>query len=91
MFDKVAVAERQLKEADEAYDQNPCDRTLVERNRFSAELVQVLAQEETFWRQKAGIRWPKDGEQNTRYFHFLVQKVEIPRYHFSGSSVMESI
>ncbi|KAL0293793.1 UNVERIFIED_CONTAM: hypothetical protein Sangu_3231000, partial [Sesamum angustifolium] len=30
--------------------------------------------EETFWRQKAGIRWAKDGERNTRYFHFLVQK-----------------
>ncbi|KAL0383242.1 UNVERIFIED_CONTAM: hypothetical protein Scaly_0611500, partial [Sesamum calycinum] len=56
----VAVAERQLKEADEAYDQNPCDRTLVERNRFSAELVQVLAQEETFWRQKADPTAIKD-------------------------------
>ncbi|KAL0347657.1 UNVERIFIED_CONTAM: hypothetical protein Scaly_1781700, partial [Sesamum calycinum] len=31
---KVAAAERRLKEADEAYDQDPCDRTLVERNRF---------------------------------------------------------
>ncbi|KAL0331727.1 UNVERIFIED_CONTAM: hypothetical protein Sangu_1718200 [Sesamum angustifolium] len=57
--------------ADEAYDQEPCDRTLVERNRCSAELVRVLAQEETFWRQKAGIRWAKDGERNTRYFHSL--------------------
>ncbi|KAL0293587.1 UNVERIFIED_CONTAM: hypothetical protein Sangu_3235100 [Sesamum angustifolium] len=64
-------SERGLKEADEAYDQEPCDRTLVERNRCSAELVRVLAQEETFWRQKAGIRWAKDGERNTRYFHSL--------------------
>ncbi|KAL0293825.1 UNVERIFIED_CONTAM: hypothetical protein Scaly_3134600 [Sesamum calycinum] len=68
------AAERGLKEADEAYDQDPCDRTLVERNRCSAELVRVLAQEEAFWRQKAGIRWAKDGERNTRYFHSLVQK-----------------
>ncbi|KAL0286300.1 UNVERIFIED_CONTAM: hypothetical protein Scaly_2795000 [Sesamum calycinum] len=28
-----------IKEADEAYDQDPCDHTLVERNRCSAELV----------------------------------------------------
>ncbi|KAL0309433.1 UNVERIFIED_CONTAM: hypothetical protein Sradi_5885600, partial [Sesamum radiatum] len=28
VFDKVAAAERGLKEADEAYDQDPCDRTL---------------------------------------------------------------
>ncbi|KAL0368333.1 UNVERIFIED_CONTAM: hypothetical protein Scaly_1052200, partial [Sesamum calycinum] len=61
VFDNVAAAERGLKEADEAYDQDPCDRTLVERNRCSAELVRVLAQEETFWRQKTGIRWAKDG------------------------------
>ncbi|KAK4404556.1 Retrovirus-related Pol polyprotein from type-2 retrotransposable element R2DM [Sesamum angolense] len=60
VFDKVAVAEQQLKEADDAYDQNPCDRTLVERNRFFAELVQVLAQEETFWRQKADPTAIKD-------------------------------
>ncbi|KAK4388151.1 hypothetical protein Sango_2421700 [Sesamum angolense] len=39
VFDKVAAAERRLKEADDAYDQDPCDRTLVERNRCSAELV----------------------------------------------------
>ncbi|KAK4395942.1 hypothetical protein Sango_1748500 [Sesamum angolense] len=53
VFDNVAAAERGLKEADEAYDQDPCDRTLVERNRCSAKLVRVLAQEEAFWRQKA--------------------------------------
>ncbi|KAK4392729.1 hypothetical protein Sango_2050700 [Sesamum angolense] len=74
VFDNVAAAERGLKEADEAYDQDPCDRTLVERNRCSAEMVQVLAQNEAFWRQKAGIRWAKDGERNTRYFHSLVWK-----------------
>ncbi|KAL0349860.1 UNVERIFIED_CONTAM: hypothetical protein Sradi_4135200 [Sesamum radiatum] len=55
VFDNVAAAERGLKEADEAYDQDPCDRTLVERNRCSAELVRVLDQEEAFWRQKAGF------------------------------------
>ncbi|KAL2250199.1 UNVERIFIED_CONTAM: hypothetical protein Sindi_2493600, partial [Sesamum indicum] len=53
--------ERDLKEADEAYDIDPCDRTLVERK-------------EAFWKQKIGIKWAKDGERNTRYFHSLVQK-----------------
>ncbi|KAK4409551.1 hypothetical protein Sango_0028100 [Sesamum angolense] len=37
VFDRVAAAERQLKEADEAYDQDHCDCTLVERNRCFAE------------------------------------------------------
>ncbi|KAL0427584.1 UNVERIFIED_CONTAM: hypothetical protein Slati_2933200 [Sesamum latifolium] len=39
----VVEAQRNLKEADEAYDLDPCDRTLVERNRCSAVLVRALA------------------------------------------------
>ncbi|KAL0341432.1 UNVERIFIED_CONTAM: hypothetical protein Scaly_1805800 [Sesamum calycinum] len=76
VFDRVAMVERQFKEIDEAYYQDPCDRMLVERNRCSVELVRVLAQEETFWRQKVGIRWAKDWERNTQYFHSLVQKTD---------------
>ncbi|KAK4391636.1 hypothetical protein Sango_1941400 [Sesamum angolense] len=71
VFDRVAVPERQLKETDETYDHDPCDRTLVEWNWCSVELVRVLAQEKVFLRQNAGIKWAKDGEQNTRYFHSL--------------------
>ncbi|KAL0445894.1 UNVERIFIED_CONTAM: hypothetical protein Slati_1717300 [Sesamum latifolium] len=71
---QVVEAERNLKEADEAYDLDPCDRTLVERNRCLAELVRALVQEEAFWKQKAGVKWAKDGERNTRYFHSLVTK-----------------
>ncbi|KAL2246212.1 UNVERIFIED_CONTAM: hypothetical protein Sindi_2889400 [Sesamum indicum] len=74
VFDRVAEAERDLKEADEAYDLDPCDRTLVERNRCSIVLVRVLSQEEAFWKQKVEIKWAKDGERNTRYFHSLVKK-----------------
>ncbi|KAL0292648.1 UNVERIFIED_CONTAM: hypothetical protein Scaly_2580500 [Sesamum calycinum] len=63
VFDNVAAAERGLKEADEAYDQDPCDRTLVERNRCSTELVRVLAQEETFWRKRRVLDGPKMGSE----------------------------
>ncbi|KAL2250200.1 UNVERIFIED_CONTAM: hypothetical protein Sindi_2493700, partial [Sesamum indicum] len=73
-FLRVAAVERDLKEADEAYDLDPCDRTLVERNRCSAVLVRVLTQEEAFWKQKAEIKWARDGERNMRYFHSLVKK-----------------
>ncbi|KAL0288268.1 UNVERIFIED_CONTAM: hypothetical protein Sangu_2665900 [Sesamum angustifolium] len=81
VFDNVAAAEQGLKEADEAYDQDPCDRTLVERNRCSAELVQVLAQDEAFWRQKAGIRWAKDGSE-TRGISTLLYRSSDSEYHF---------
>ncbi|KAL0290525.1 UNVERIFIED_CONTAM: hypothetical protein Sangu_2571000 [Sesamum angustifolium] len=39
VFDMVAAVEQQLKEADEIYDHDPCDRKLVERNWCFAELV----------------------------------------------------
>ncbi|KAL0411074.1 UNVERIFIED_CONTAM: hypothetical protein Slati_3697100 [Sesamum latifolium] len=74
VVDKVVAAERNLKEADEAYDVVPCDRMLVERNRCSAELVRALAQEEAFGKQKAGTKRANDGERNTRYFHSLDTK-----------------
>ncbi|KAL0430589.1 UNVERIFIED_CONTAM: hypothetical protein Sradi_0684900 [Sesamum radiatum] len=67
VVDRVVEAERSLKEVDEAYDLDLCDRTLTERNRCSAELVRALDQEEAFWKQKARIKWAKDGERNTRY------------------------
>ncbi|KAL0286025.1 UNVERIFIED_CONTAM: hypothetical protein Sangu_2752900 [Sesamum angustifolium] len=39
VFVKVAAMERHLKEVDEAYDLDPCDRMLVERNWSSTDLV----------------------------------------------------
>ncbi|KAL0410832.1 UNVERIFIED_CONTAM: hypothetical protein Slati_3672900 [Sesamum latifolium] len=36
--------------------------------------MRALVQEEAFWKQKAGIKWVRDGERNTRYFHSVVTK-----------------
>ncbi|KAK4407853.1 hypothetical protein Sango_0366300 [Sesamum angolense] len=48
-----------------------------------------------FCRQKAGIRWAKDGKRNTRYFHSLVQKQEfrgtIFGIHHDGEYLTDSI
>ncbi|KAL0458635.1 UNVERIFIED_CONTAM: hypothetical protein Slati_0490700 [Sesamum latifolium] len=63
VVDRVVEAERNLKEADEAYDLDPCDRMLVEQNWCSAVLVRALVQEKAFWKQKAGIKWAKDGRE----------------------------
>ncbi|KAK4394438.1 hypothetical protein Sango_1598100, partial [Sesamum angolense] len=64
MFDKVAAVERGFKEADEAYDQDPCDRTLVERNRCSGELVRVSAQAELVFPEEIDSEHLEDGLTN---------------------------
>lgn len=32
--------------------------------------MELLVQEETFWRQRAKAYWLKDGDQNTKYLYF---------------------
>ena len=44
------------------------DRT-EERRQISRELEASLLQEEICWRQKSRIRWLKEGDKCTKYFH----------------------
>lgn len=37
-------------------------------------LVELRSQEESFFRQKARIRWLKEGDRNTKFFHQYVSK-----------------
>ncbi|XP_043687692.1 uncharacterized protein LOC122638906 [Telopea speciosissima] len=53
-------------------EQSPSDdsrRALMDARK---KLHDVLLQEEIFWRQKSRVRWLKEGERNTRFFHTIV-------------------
>lgn len=54
------------------YDQVPSDnkRQLAQAHQ---ELHMRLETDENFWRRKTNIRWIKEGDKNTRFFHHSVK------------------
>lgn len=65
--DLVKVKEIQLKIS-------PTEGNRCELNKTEAELGKYLNIEEEYWRQKARIKWFKDGDRNTKFFHAFVKR-----------------
>ena len=51
------------------YSTNPA---LIEKLRDDFQMLKV--KEETMWRQRSHIEWLKEGDRNTRYFHYRVNQ-----------------
>ncbi|KAM1089376.1 hypothetical protein ACFX19_017361 [Malus domestica] len=45
------------------------DSTLSERHALTQQLDSILAQDETYWRQRSKTSWMRDGDRNTKFFH----------------------
>lgn len=59
-------------------------------NKSYTQLNQYLSIEEAFWKQKYGIKWAVEGEQNTKFFHMRVQKKRIRSHIFKIQEPDES-
>ncbi|OVA11803.1 hypothetical protein BVC80_637g5 [Macleaya cordata] len=74
--DKILVAEAALEGSWQ-------DDIGIELNRYKALHKQAVLQESIFYKQKSGVRWLDEGDDNTKFFH-MVAKVRRSRNLISG-------
>ncbi|WOL13087.1 hypothetical protein Cni_G21856 [Canna indica] len=67
----------------------------IQKKSFEAQLHQALKDEEIHWRQKSRIKWLREGDRNTGYFHACTKARRtfnsIPRIKNSDNEWMEGV
>nr|XP_027090446.1 uncharacterized protein LOC113711482 [Coffea arabica] len=93
IFQAVRQNEFEVQQKEILFEAAPTDEARAELHRAKGILLRSLRVEEDYWRQKARLRWLKDGDCNTRYFHASVRekrsKLAIHRIKDAGGSWLE--
>lgn len=74
IFDNLLRAEEEMKAKELAFQASRQDADLVQLNRCQAIYFKALADEESYWKQKARVKWLAEGDHNTKFFHATVQE-----------------
>jgi len=60
--------------AQQEYDENPTPANLNQLNTAKDKLIHTQLQEETYWIKKSHMRWLKEGDRNTSFFHHVAMQ-----------------
>jgi hypothetical protein len=63
-----------MKVREKQFEENPSGGNREQLFKAHAELNIQLKKKEEYWRQKAGYKWFKDDESNTKFFHTIVKR-----------------
>ncbi|XP_073031339.1 uncharacterized protein [Primulina eburnea] len=66
IFDKINEAEKLVRLAEVTCENDPSDLSWQSLSKCNADLANVTAMEDDFWKQKAACNWLEDGESTTR-------------------------
>ncbi|VFQ86944.1 unnamed protein product [Cuscuta campestris] len=77
IFSKTKDLESSVLEAELLYDENPSTENRSHLHHQKALLIQATNNEFTYWKQKASIKWIREGDCNTSFFHSIVKERRI--------------
>lgn len=72
IFDKTKELHNMLETLEERCLNDNSESNRMEYNNVNAQLIRHIKNEESFWRQKVGLKWFTDGDNNTRFFHSVI-------------------
>ncbi|XP_016435434.1 uncharacterized protein LOC107761696 [Nicotiana tabacum] len=73
IFEKVIKMEEKVRELEEKIINDNTDMNRGELNHANSLLIRAYKKEESFWKQKSGVKWFVQGEVNSRFFHSIIK------------------
>ncbi|XP_071902066.1 uncharacterized protein [Coffea arabica] len=91
IFDNTSVAEEQVGQKEIRLEEEDTNQMREQWSLAKATLLKCLIDEETFWQQKAHVKWLREGDSNTRYFHsaLLDKRAKLTIHQIKNSLVDE--